>query len=124
LSKSKKSKQAPKVEFKAPPGLDEFLEDSEYYLSVKKDDTKVKDTLHLLGSIDLTLDEPLDQQVLSQVDELWLYVSKIPGRSFIYTEWLEDGGQVKNAAMNRIDDECDLSFLAGKNLYLQEYAAL
>ncbi|XP_059483639.1 E3 ubiquitin-protein ligase SHPRH [Neocloeon triangulifer] len=109
--------RTPKIAiFDMPKGLDEFLDDCNYYLSVKTDNAEVEPQHYNLGSLLLKLADPFNVSLLDKVDELWLYVSAIPGRSFIYTEWVEDNEElkqnVKKAVFSRIDESTDLSFLA------------
>ncbi|CAB3388448.1 Hypothetical predicted protein [Cloeon dipterum] len=101
---------ASKADEQCPAGMQEFLDDSEFYVSVKVDEGAVNGALHPLGTFQLRLVEPLDADLLEKVSELWLYVSAIPGRSIVYAEWLEE--KVKQAVFYRVDEESDLTFLA------------
>lgn len=103
------------VQFNAPPELDNFLKDCHYYISVKVEESALADDRLLLGVLQLKLADPFQDEILKQGNEIWLYISDIPGRSFIYSEWLEvkDDCRVKEAMMSRIVESTDVSFLAG-----------
>lgn len=98
-SSKKKPKKPVCVRVEHVDGLDELLEDSEYYVTIKRKpelDGNEVGGRYCLGHLNLKLhDHYMQQNESLPPHEFWLYVSRIPGRSMIYFEWLEEDGAYK-----------------------------
>lgn len=103
-SKKKAKKVVITVRVEHVDGLDELLEDSDFYVPIRvkpagsSEHQDVKGRF-CLGHLNLDIHEHCIQAdkslPLHDQKEFWLYISRIPGRSMIYFEWFEEDGAYK-----------------------------
>lgn len=109
-------------------GLAELLEDSNYYVSINKNlkqGTHETNEFCSLGNLKIKLHDHSieEQESLPVCDEFWLYVSRIPGRSMIYFEWLEDfdAHVYKHVKVFTVEDTLDISLYNGKIIVIYKF---